>query len=240
MMMVSESAAVIDATHVSKSFGEITVLDDVSCTVEAGEVLVVHGENGTGKTTLLRCLAGWDRFDSGQVSFCGGEWHPESGDFRAAVACGLGGTMQFLDLTVREHLEFVARGHGNAQPDALISAVLQELALTRMANHFPYALSQGQQRRLSLAACFVRPRALLILDEPEQNLDVRGRQWLASRLLAEREAGVAVIVTSHDPELIDTIADLELILTVLDDEAPSTAETFNDAGERSAQFDIDS
>lgn len=65
-----------------------------------------------------------------------------------------------------------------------------------------------------------RPRALLILDEPEQNLDVRGREWLAERLLAEREAGIAVIVTSHDPGLIDAVADLELVLL---DEVPGGA-----------------
>lgn len=237
--MLPTSAPVVEAVHVSKSFGEVPVLDDVSLTVEPGEVLVVHGANGTGKTTLLRCLAGWDRFDSGEVFFRGGGWNPGSREFRAAVACGLGGGDQFLDLTVREHLEFVARGHGDARPDALISAVLEELALTRVADRFPYALSQGQRRRLGLAACFVRPRALLILDEPEQNLDVRGRDWLAERLLAEREAGVAVIVTSHDPGLIDAVADLEMVLEFLD-EVPGEAEAFDGAGGGAAESAADS
>lgn len=152
--MLPTAAPVVEAAHVSKSFGEVPVLDDVSLTVAAGEVLVVHGANGTGKTTLLRCLAGWDRFDFGEIFFRGGGWHPESAEFRAAVACGLGGGEQFLDLTVREHLEFVARGHGDARPDALITEVLEELTLTRVADQFPFALSQGQRRRLGLAACF--------------------------------------------------------------------------------------
>lgn len=209
---------VIQARHVSKSFGEVPVLDDVSLAVRRGEVLVVTGANGTGKSTLLRCLTGWDRFDSGAVSFRGGSWDPASPEFRAAVAAGLGADDQFLDLTVREHLEFIARAHGNAHPDPLISSVVDEMALGRVVDRFPFALSQGQRRRLGLAACWVRPRQLLVLDEPEQNLDVRGREWLADRIMAERADGVAVVVACHDPALTDRIADLELELAFLDDE----------------------
>jgi len=137
---------------------------------------------------------------------------------RAAVATGLGGGDVFLELTVREHLEFVARAHGDPAPDRVVDQVLDELALARVADHFPFALSQGQQRRLGLAACFVRPRELLILDEPEQNLDVQGREWLAEKVLAESMAGVGVIISSHDPALTERVADLDLELAFLDDE----------------------
>lgn len=218
----------MEAVGVSKSFGDVPVLDDVSLAVAPGEVLIVRGVNGTGKSTLLRCLTGWDRFDSGEVLFRGAGCDPASPGFRAAVASGLGGSDAFLDLTVREHLEFMARAHGDAQPDALIAAVIDELALTRVADRFPFALSQGQRRRLGLAACFVRPRELLILDEPEQNLDVHGRGWLAERLLTERAAGVAVIVSTHDPQLTEAIADLVLELSFLDEEPDG----FGDGGDR--------
>lgn len=214
-------APVVEALHVSKSFGDVPVLDDVSLAVRPGEVLVVRGENGTGKSTLLRCLTGWDRFDSGAVWFRGGTWDPESAEFRAAVAAGLGGDDQFLDLTVREHLEFVARAHGNEQPDAIVYEVLSEMALQRVADRFLSALSQGQRRRLGLAACWVRPRHLLVLDEPEQNLDVRGRAWLAQRIVSERDDGVAVILACHDDALSEQVADLELDLEFLDDEPGS-------------------
>jgi ABC-type multidrug transport system ATPase subunit len=152
------------------------------------------------------------------VWFDGGLWDPASREFRAAVASGLGADDQFLDLTVHEHLDFVARAHGEAEPDVVVSSVLAEMALSRVADRFPFALSQGQRRRLGLAACWVRPRRLLILDEPEQNLDVRGRAWLADKILAERAAGVAIVVACHDPELAARIADLELELEFLDDE----------------------
>src|SRR5690606_35093255 len=67
-------------------------------------------------------------------------------------------------------------------------------------------LSSGQRRRLALATAFVRPRKLLVLDEPEQRLDVDGVHWLANRLVAERQEGLAVIFASHEPHLVETVA----------------------------------
>lgn len=210
----------LEATGVCKSYGPVPVLADVSLAVEAGEILVVTGDNGTGKSTLLRCLAGWDRFDSGELRFDGGAWDPSGVTFRTAIAAELSPGDQFLDLTVREHLEFVARAHGDTHPDRLISDVLDELQLAALADRFPTALSQGQRRRLALAACWVRPRRLVILDEPEQNLDVRGRAWLAERLLSERDAGVAVIVACHDPALTEQLADWRLHLELVPEDQP--------------------
>jgi ATPase subunit of ABC transporter with duplicated ATPase domains len=83
---------------------------------------------------------------------------------------------------------------------------MRELDLSSAANQLPITLSSGQRHRLGLAACFVRPRRLLILDEPEQRLDAKGRAWLASRLRAEKEAGVGILFASHDRELVDAAA----------------------------------
>ena len=100
---------------------------------------------------------------------------------RALVAAALDDIDFFPDLSVVEHLELVAYAHGgNAEP---VEEVLAELGLEPARDQLPVTLSSGQRRRLALASCFVRPRRVLILDEPEQRLDVRGRQWLADRLL---------------------------------------------------------
>lgn len=84
---------ILEAHHVSKDFGDVPVLSDVSFSIRPGEVLVVRGANGTGKSTLLRCLSGWDRFDSGSVSFLGATSDPESAIFRHGVASALGRVM---------------------------------------------------------------------------------------------------------------------------------------------------
>jgi ATPase subunit of ABC transporter with duplicated ATPase domains len=77
-------------------------------------------------------------------------------------------------------------------------------------DQLPLTLSSGQRRRLALASCFVRPRRLLVLDEPEQRLDTRGREWLAAQLLREKRDGVAILMASHDADLVDATADIRL------------------------------
>ncbi|PWR11696.1 ABC transporter ATP-binding protein [Micromonospora acroterricola] len=198
----------VDALSVrglGRNFGNLVVLDDVSFTLQAGRIAVVLGPNGSGKTTLLRCVVGADRPDSGEVLVQGRRADETDPRVRALVAAALDDIDFFPDLSVVEHLELVAYAHGgNAEP---VEEVLAELGLEPARDQLPVTLSSGQRRRLALASCFVRPRKVLILDEPEQRLDVRGRQWLADRLRREREAGTAVLLASHDPELIDAVVD---------------------------------
>ncbi|MFG1916847.1 ATP-binding cassette domain-containing protein [Micromonospora sp. NPDC048898] len=199
---------IVDALSVrglSRNFGDLVVLDEVSFTLAAGRIAVVLGPNGSGKTTLLRCVVGADRPDAGEVLVQGRRADETDPQVRALVAAALDDIDFFPDLSVVEHLELVAYAHGSsAEP---VEEVLTELGLAPARDQLPVTLSSGQRRRLALASCFVRPRRVLILDEPEQRLDVRGRQWLAERLLRERAAGTAVLLASHDPELIDAVVD---------------------------------
>ena len=81
------------------------------------------------------------------------------------------------------------------------------MGLTPQSGQLPGTLSSGQKRRLALASAFVRPRRLLILDEPEQRLDTAGLEWLAERLVREKAEGLAVLMASHDPHLVEAVAD---------------------------------
>lgn len=207
---MSSSPPVLELRHLSKSYADVAVLDDVSFTVERAEVVALTGPNGSGKSTLLQCAVGWQTPTAGQVLFEGQPYRESGPETRAAVAAALGSGVDFPGLTVREHLEFTARGHGNADPRAVVDAVLDELELGGVADRFPFVLSQGQRRRMGLAACFVRPHRLLVLDEPEQNLDRRGRAWLADTIRAERRAGVSVLMACHDQELVYQVADSEV------------------------------
>ncbi len=124
---------------------------------------------------------------------------------RAAMACLLDDADYFPDLSVVDHLTLYAHAHGTDDPAAVVASVLKELDLS--PDQLPVTLSSGQRHRLGLASCLVRPRRVLLLDEPEQRLDHAGRSWLAERLREEKASGVAVLFTSHDPDLIAAVAD---------------------------------
>jgi ABC-2 type transport system ATP-binding protein len=194
----------------SQRFGPLLVLDDVSFAVAPGQTLVVLGPNGAGKTTLLRCVVGAARREAGEVLLEGRPMDETDPGVRAAVAAALDDMDFFPDLSVVEHLTLLAFAHGG--DGASVPPVVAELGLDAARDQLPATLSTGQRRRLALASCFVRPRRLLVLDEPEQRLDVRGRAWLVQRLLREKASGTAVLMASHDPELIEAVADARIQL----------------------------
>ena len=185
--------------NLTRRFGNHTVLDGVSFELDAGQVCAAVGPNGTGKTTLLRCVVGADRPDRGSLRLAGRDLVETDPWVRASVASVLDDIEFFPDLSVREHLDLLAFAHGMPDPRPTVARVVADLGLDDAGDQLPGTLSSGQLRRLALASCFVRPHRLLVLDEPEQRLDVEGRDWLARTLLAERAAGVAVLMATHDP-----------------------------------------
>ncbi|WP_066364905.1 ABC transporter ATP-binding protein [Herbidospora mongoliensis] len=191
-----------------KSYAGLAVLTDVTFTLFPGEAVAVVGPNGAGKTTLLKCVAGLEEPDSGLVELDGAPLRESDPAVRAAMACLLDDADYFPDLSVVDHLTLYAHAHGTPDVPGTVASVLQELDLP--ADQLPVTLSSGQRHRLGLASCLVRPRRLLLLDEPEQRLDHAGRSWLADRLTKEKASGTAVLFTSHDPDLIAAVADRQI------------------------------
>jgi ABC-2 type transport system ATP-binding protein len=208
---VGQVDTLLAAAQVTKRFGQVTVLGEVSFAVGAGQAIAVVGANGSGKTTLLRCLVGAIRPDSGEVTFAGRRLSETDPAFRAAVASVLDDVEFFPDLSVAEHLSLLAYAHGGTAA-GVVEEVLVELDLARVRDQLPPTLSSGQRRRMALASCFVRPRRLLVLDEPEQRLDAAGRRWLIERLSREKTDGTAVVFASHDEEIVREVADLHVRL----------------------------
>jgi ABC-2 type transport system ATP-binding protein len=201
------AGSLLTVTGLSRSFGEVPVLAGIDLRVDWGEAVAVTGPNGSGKTTLLRCVAGTERPSAGTVELCGRPMHEHEPDVRRRVAAVLDDAEFFADLPAVEHLALLMCAHGDDSPDEHAAALLAEVGLTGAADQLPVGLSSGQRRRLALLTCFARPRVLVLLDEPEQRLDRAGREWLAGRLLAEKEAGHGVLFASHDRALVRAVAD---------------------------------
>ena len=193
--MASRSTVLV-AKDISKSYGDRTIVDHLSLTVRAGEAVALTGRNGAGKSTVLRMLVGADRPSSGTIEVLGKKVSETNPEFRRNVATVIDDLDFFPDLSVVEHLDLLARAHGLVDADALVDEVLEEVQLVPQS---------GQRRRLGLATALVRPRKLLVLDEPEARLDVEGVAWLGKRLREEMNHGLAIIMASHEPALVETL-----------------------------------
>ena len=215
--MASAPGPLLEATTLLVGHGDVPVCAPVTFGLPPGAALALVGPNGAGKSTLLQTLVGLLAPLEGTVLFDGREIDERQASFRRDVAEVLDDDAFFPSLTAREHLMLTARGHGVEEPDDAVEAELAAFGLTGRADALPRNLSSGQRRRLALAAAFVRPARLLVLDEPERRLDSAMRDTLAERLAAARESGQAVLFASHDPAVVRTVAQAAVLLD--DDES---------------------
>jgi ABC-2 type transport system ATP-binding protein len=199
---MTDVGAVLEARDLLAGYAGAPVCGEVTCAVGLGEVLAIVGVNGAGKSTVARTLAGRQPPLSGEATVHGLPVMPDAVRFRQQVACVFDEDIYFPALTVREHLLLVARGHSRASPEESVDAELDFFGLLQRSDVVPDALSSGQRRRVLLAAAFIRPSSLLILDEPEQRLDPRMRAALGQRVRERADAGTAVVLVTHDPQLL--------------------------------------
>jgi ABC-2 type transport system ATP-binding protein len=223
----SNPPPLLTLTGVSRVYGERVALSPVDLAVAPGRSVAVMGANGSGKSTLLRIAAGRDTPSTGQVVYAGRGLTEDDPVIRTEVAVVGDIVSAYPDLTVREHLELVAVAHGAGRGrDDLVDRALAECRLAGHAGALPGSLSSGQQQALHLAAMLVRPRRLIVLDEPEQRLDPAARRWLAGLLSTEKQAGAALLVATHHVELAAAVADHALVLhdgVVVAEGTPDTA-----------------
>lgn len=199
--------ALLHVRGLVRRFGEVAVVNGVDLDVRAGRAVALTGRNGAGKSTVLRCVTGADVPTEGTVLLDGEPMDERSPKIRAALAVVMDDMDFFPDLSVVEHLDLFAKAHRVPQAESVVDEVLREVGLLGQSGQLPGTLSSGQRRRLALASAFVRPRRLLVLDEPEQRLDTAGLQWLAGRLQREKAEGLGVLLASHAPELVEAVAD---------------------------------
>ena len=195
----SESAIVVQALE--KSYGEMPVLWNLDLQVDWGETMVLFGVNGAGKTTLLRILSSHVRPDRGEVIVAGRNLRRQPNAARRRI--GVVGHRSFLysDLTCRENLVYYARLFGLKGYQAKVDEALDRVGLAGMADQRVRALSNGMQRRASIARAILHQPDVLLLDEPEAGLDQESVAKLAELLREWTGGGRSVMMTTHDLEL---------------------------------------
>ena len=190
----------ISVAGLRRDYGERPALDGVGFELPAGASLVVLGPNGAGKTTLLRVLATLLRPSGGEVAVLGCALPSEAWKLRGRIGYLGHEPLLYRDLSGRENLRFQGRlyGLGREAAEARIGELLGAVGMERRADERVAELSAGMRQRLSIARCVLHEPQLLLLDEPDSNLDTEGRE-LARGLIGPGASRTRVVVT-HDPE----------------------------------------
>ncbi len=199
----------LEASAVGKHIEGNVLLLPSSLTVRSGECVVLRGANGSGKTTLLRILAGTMEASEGSVALDGRAVDERDPATRAQVAPLIGSPTAYRDLTLIDHLVLIDSTWGGAidTADDRADDLLATLEIDHLSERFPHELSSGQQQLFHLAMVLFRPARVLLLDEPEQRLDTHKRGLLTRILVERKEAGTALVVACHDPDITEALAD---------------------------------
>ena len=209
----------IEVINLKKKFKDTEVLKDISFDVKDGEIAVVVGKSGAGKTTLMRCINGLEEFDSGELVL-NGESIKNNNDMKK-VRGKIGMVFQnfnlFPHMTVIENIiEAPVNVFGENKEEALKKAneLLKMVDLADKGDNYPFQLSGGQQQRVAIArACALKPD-VICFDEPTSALDPESIQNVIDVIKKLKENGMAIIIVTHDIGFCDVIADKIIRLEV--------------------------
>ena len=200
MLTVNMLSVRLVIDNVGKTYGSRRVLDQIVAELVTGDVLLVTGPNGIGKSTLLRLIAGLQRPSVGSITYHVGDKIVEP--YAAQPLLGfVGADIQlYRELTAREHVAFVAAVRGLRSDVDMQQHVLDQVGLGARANELVLRFSSGMLQRLRYALALLHQPPVLLLDEPTTNLDVAGIA-LVDRIVAEqRRRGITVIATNDQRE----------------------------------------
>jgi energy-coupling factor transport system ATP-binding protein len=217
--VVAGAAPLVSVEGVSFSYGAHEALRNVSLALRPGEVVALMGRNGSGKSTLLKLLAGLSKPSRGSVRLVidqqgSIDTHSAALDEIVRVVGYVPqnpGALLFKD-TVLEELAFTRQGHKLPPDPAADRALLARLGLAEQAERYPRDLSTGQRQRVALAAILVAGPQVLLLDEPTRGLDYAQKEALTAILRELRRQGRAVLLATHDVELVARSADRVVLL----------------------------
>ena len=202
----------LNIKNLGKSFGSLTAVDDVSFSVQGGQLVGLLGPNGAGKTTTLRALAGILLPTSGRIAVDGHDLAADGIAAKRRLAFMPDEPHLFEYLTVDEHLRLIARLYAVPDFDRRAKALVEELELTGKERSLPGELSRGMRQKVVIACGLVRDASVLLFDEPLTGLDPLGIRKMRQTIVARGRAGAAVLVSSHLLHLVEEICTRVVIM----------------------------
>ncbi len=188
---------IIQVKNLCKAYGRVQAVNDISFTVQAGEVFGFLGPNGAGKTTTLSILEGLRRPDSGSVTLFGMDMARCAPEIKRRIGVQLQSTSLMAEFSALEQILLFARLYGRQLSRQAALEMLEKVSLAEKANVLPHKLSGGQKQRLALALAQVNQPEVLFLDEPTSGLDPQSRRMLWESIRQHQAEGRTIVLTTH-------------------------------------------
>jgi ABC-2 type transport system ATP-binding protein len=202
----------IQVENLTKLYGEFVAVNELSFSVQPGEVMGLVGPNGAGKTSTMRCLAGIIPPTRGTIGICGKNLASDPVGAKRELAFFNDEPKLFDYLTVDQHLAFTARIYHVANYESVAEQLLTELELLEKRNALPGELSRGMKQKLAIACGLLHSPRVIYFDEPLTGLDPMGIRRMKDSILKRARGGSAIIISSHLLHLVEEICSHILIL----------------------------
>lgn len=210
----ADSVPAIEASRLSRSFGSVQAVQDLSLSIPRGQVTAIVGPNGCGKSTLMLMAAALLGPQSGRILVNGVDPSQNPSAVKAMVGWMPDQFGAWDSLRVREVLEVIGAAYFLPRPVVRerIEGLLDELDLRTLADQPAHVLSRGQKQRLGLARALLHEPSVLILDEPASGLDPAARRRLQGVVRSRADAGAAVLISSHILSELEEMADRVVLM----------------------------
>ena len=216
----TENETIVEIEHLKKSFGEKSVLKDISLKINKGENLVVFGKSGSGKSVLIKCLVGLIEPDEGKVMLLGEDISGLDNETLNKLRKKIGFLFQsaalYDSMTVRENLEFPLRDlkdQSAEEREALVVEVLTNVGLADAIDKMPSELSGGMRKRVGLARTLIMKPEIILYDEPTTGLDPITSKEISKLILeVQKKYNAAAIIITHDVECARITANRMIVI----------------------------
>jgi len=196
--------ALLEVTGLSKSFGAVQAVKNISFSVKAGEVFTIIGPNGAGKTTTLEMIEGLLPPDNGAIDIDGLTWEKHREQIKIKIGIQPQSSAMYELLTIEENLDLFASFYPNPKE---VAEVLEMINLTEHRNKRVKSLSGGQRQRLAIGLAIISNPQIIFLDEPTTGLDPQARRNIWDIILKWKESGKTTILTTHYMEEAEVLSD---------------------------------